>query len=287
MKTIVLRVTWFLICVSTFTYSLPAHENDLPTRTPSPSATATTKRFVEECVTVSPGKPGFPIRSLVGTKEPTENELPQQEVTINRPFRISKYETTQELYEAVVGNNPSRWKGPRNSVENVNWSEAMQFCKQLTTLLNEQSLISDHEEVRLPTYIEWEYCCRAGSQTRYYFGQKAGTDGSTSDLDIHAWHTGNAAGNDPAVGVLKPNSWGLFDVHGYLWEYVDHKSTGKTLQISAPPGHCLVRGGSWRDAHPLLSSSAYLTFSESHRSDAIGFRCVIAEKPEVKIAPMR
>jgi len=276
-----------LSCISTSPTSLRAQETKLPTRAPSASANAAIERFIAECVSITPGEDGFSKRFISGTKEPTAHETTQQEVAIEHPFRISKYEVTQELYEAVTGTNPSRWKGPRNSVENVSCTEAVLFCQQLTELLSKKQLIGDAQKVRLPTYVEWEYCCRAGTETRYCFGQNAGPEGLTTELDAYAWHTGNAAGNDPAVGVLKPNSWGLFDVHGYLWEFVSHESGQNSLQITAPAAHCIIRGGSWRDAHPLLSSSAYLTISESERSDAIGFRCVIAEKPEVKISLMR
>ena len=262
-----------------------AQDNELPTRTPSASAEAAIERFVTECVSITPGEGRYPARFKMGTAAPEQHETALREVTVQAKFRISKYEVTQELYEAVSGKNPSRWKGRRNSVEQISFDDAKQFCQQLTKLLVERKLIDSDQVVRLPSNEEWEYCCRCGVETRYSFGDNAGPDGTTAELDAHAWHTGNAAGNDPAVGVLKPNSWGLYDAHGYLWEFVETESAAKTKQFTVPTGHCVIRGGSWRDAHPLLSCSTYLTISETQVSDAIGFRCVIAEKPEVKLSP--
>ncbi|MEZ6062593.1 MAG: SUMF1/EgtB/PvdO family nonheme iron enzyme [Planctomycetaceae bacterium] len=225
------------------------------------------KRFVDECVTITPGTAPFPpLNSGDGTGAA-------------QPFRIAKYETTQELYQAVTGANPSRWKGPRNSVETVSWLEATAFCRQLTALLHAADLISKDESVRLPTSAEWEYCCRAGTDTQYSFGDAA-IDSGTSVIDQFAWHTGNAAGNDPAVGVLRPNAWDLYDVHGYLWEYTSDQWQPDAVSSDADAIPIrTMHGGSWRDHHLLLSSSSKLPVPEYASGDAIGFRCVIAKKP--------
>ena len=259
-------------------------EKVIPTRKPSPSPERMLSRFVEECVEITPGTNGFPNEAVLGTLKPRENELTRRPVKISHSFRISKYEMTQELYLEVTGKNPSRWTGPRNSVEQVTWNDVHNFCKILTQRLRKQNLISADEQVRLPTATEWEYCCRAGSDTTYCFGDDiADADSPAGLLDQFAWHTGNAAGNDPAVGVLKPNKWGLFDVHGYLWEFVLPDPDGDSNATSevAKRRH-QIRGGSWRDEHTLLSSSTYLLIDDGHRSDAIGFRCVIAPETSNK-----
>ena len=261
--------------------------NNAATRKPSVSADAAIERFVAECVSIKPGEAQFPKRFRLGTDAPNKDEIAAHEVTLDHSFRISKYEVTQELYAAVMGANPSRWKGLRNSVEQVSFLDAKQFCVKLSELLTSRKMIAEGWEVRLPTSVEWEYCCRSGAKTRFSFGNSAGPDGTTTELDKHAWHTGNAAGNDPAVGVLEPNGWGLFDVHGYLWEYVSDENAGDSQQIPLLAGECLIRGGSWRAAHMRLSCSTYLKISETQVSDAVGFRCVIAEKPEVKLPPRR
>ena len=218
----------------------------------------------------------------VGCQNPTLHELPLRKVELTHVFRISKFETTQELYQAVMEQNPSRWKGPRNSVENLRFADAEHFCRKLTDLLRDRKLIANTDIVRLPTAVEWEYCCRAGASTQYCFGDTAGTGDGTEILDTYAWHTGNAAGNDPAVGILKPNAWGLYDVHGYLWEFV---SDGGASVAEETSEHCDVRGGSWKDKYQRLSSSTYLMIPVEKTDDATGFRCVIARHPLRKKRP--
>ena len=275
---------WTALCVVVLTVVSPGHlvkgEDVTNTRTPSKSATEMLERFVRECVLVEPGTERYPATFLLGSKSPGRHELKQRKAALSHSFRISQYELTQELYQQVTGRNPSRWKGPRNSLETVSWQEATQFCQSLTSILRSRKLIDDSEEVRLPTPTEWEYCCRAGTTTKYYFGNADDADG-LSVLDQHAWHTGNAAGNDPAVGVLQPNPWGLYDMHGYLWEYV---SDGAESGSNGVESQKMIRGGSWRDHHSLLSSSTYLTIPQHASSDAIGIRCVIAKTREATSA---
>lgn len=273
--------------------TVAAQSTQRSTREPSRDADDLLRRFVAECATVQPGSTGFPAAAVIGAEDPADHEVARRTVQLTTPFRISRYEVTQELYQHVMGHNPSRWQGRRNSAEMMSFTEAQQFTQKLTTELRNRNLIDDHEVVRLPTSVEWEYCCRAGSSTRYCFGDDVSlADSPTGRLDQYAWHTGNAAGNDPAVGVLKPNKWGLYDVHGYLWEFVDDDpvaaaGVSSDAAASEEPADsfktnpsadatCRVRGGSWRDSHPRLSSSSYLTVSRDFRSDAVGFRCVIA-----------
>lgn len=225
------------------------------------------KTFASEFVPVTPGTGRFPMppRKMSG-------------------FAISKFETTQNLYEAVMGENPSRWKGPRNSVESMTWLEAESFCRRVTNLMRSGGLLKPDEEIRLPSEAEWEYCCRAGTQTAYSFGERPTADGDqeprATRLDAYAWHHGNAAGNDPAVGVLKPNPWGLFDMHGYLWEYTSdlwHPEPGKATRPRPGANQRTIRGGSWRDHYSQLTSSSRWPVPDHTHSDAIGFRCVRAQ----------
>ena len=246
----------------------------LSTKTPSKNEAEILKRFVDECVEITPGRHEFPQKVTLGVETPEKHEVAVHHATFREPFRISRYETTQELYQLVMGSNPSRWKGPRNSVETVSFDDVQTFCRKLTQRLRDDQLISSEQEVRLPTSDEWEYCCRAGSASRFSFGNDVG-DSDTKTLDAFAWHTGNAAGNDPAVGVLQPNRWGLYDMHGYVWEYVLGPDSGDSET-------CRIRGGSWKDHHSMLTSATQLTVSRQIRSDGLGFRCVIGGQPESK-----
>jgi len=249
------------------------------------------KDFVDNCILIEPGTEKFAQQFQMGRHFDSAFMLPERTVAMSQSFRISKFEMTQELYAAITGVNPSRWKGPRNSAESMSFLDAEMFCTKLAVQLRAAELIAANDGVRLPTEAEWEYCCRAGTDTLYSFGDStsAKEDGAdaTSILDEYAWHTGNAAGNDPAVGMLKANPWGLFDMHGYLWEYVSDSYTvpnaaNSPVPDKAVPGPTLriIRGGSWRDHASRLTSGSRLPIPDHVSSDAIGFRCVIAQKPQ-------
>lgn len=245
------------------------------------------KTFRKEFVAISPGNPGFPMEYTFGP-EADSSEL---RVSVRESFEVSKYEMYQSLYEAVTGNNPSRWKGTRNSVEQVTGDDAIAFCQKVTELMRKSKLIEPDQVVRLPTEIEWEYFARAGTTTRFSFGDEAQAAGDIAPiatlLDPYGWHTGNAAGNDPAVGVLKPNPWGLYDIHGYLWEICADDWT-ESLKEAADKSTAsdrskdlskviVMRGGSWKDKYSLLVSSSRKPFQRTTgRDDAVGFRCVIS-----------
>jgi formylglycine-generating enzyme required for sulfatase activity len=259
-----------------------------------PSAAAVLKLFVEECVQITPGTEPFPRSFQMGGPIDGPLVVTAREVEMKSSFRISRYEVTQELYQAVTGINPSRWKGNRNSVEMVSFLDAQQFCARLTLLLRSEKLLTDKELVRLPTEAEWEYSCRAGTNSQFSFGDSATAEGDqeniASILNDYAWHTGNAAGNDPVVGALKPNPWGLYDAHGYLWEYVSDPYTAPAFALDEPTTSLkntsptanaarIIRGGSWRDHHSLLTSHSRMVIPAYAGSDAIGFRCVIETLP--------
>lgn len=240
--------------------------------------------FVTEFVSITPGEGQFPSRFEMGSKDSRASQ-PVHEVRMTETFSIAKYEVPQNLYEQVMGVNPSRWTGPRNSVEMLTPAEARTFCEKATQLLRERKLIKDKEEIRLPTEAEWEYCCRAGTTTRYSFGDDAlapRDDGKTRPgllmLDKYAWHTGNAKGNDPPVGALAPNPWGLYDMHGYLSEICSdpwHADYADATD-AATDGSVAIRGGSWKDKYPQLTSASRQRFAGDEKDDAVGFRCVKA-----------
>jgi formylglycine-generating enzyme required for sulfatase activity len=247
------------------------------------------KTFHDEFVVITPGQGKFPKSFQMGSKAGPA-EQPMHEVVVDKPFSIAKYEVPQNLYEEVMGHNPSKWKGPRNSVEMMTFTEAQEFCRKATTLLREAKLLAADEEIRLPSESEWEYCCRAGTTTNYSFGDEATKPGDAGNqasiLSDYGWHTGNAAGNDPPVGAKKPNPWGLYDMHGYLWEYVSDdwhddyaKAPNNGTAWVGKDGTAarVLRSGSWKDKYPLLTSTARRKLDAKEMGDEIGFRCVKAK----------
>lgn len=239
------------------------------------------KAFRNEFVEISPGKGDFPTWFQQGRANGGgDNEKPVRKVTLARPFWIAKYEVPQNLWEAVMGRNPSRWKGPRNSVEMLSYAEAEEFCRRATTLMRAAGLIRKDQSIRLPTESEWEYAARAGTQTVYSFGDDAGK------LGEYGWFTGNAAGNDPPVGAKRPNPWGLYDIHGYLWEWTAdtpyRNYEGAPVDGSARSADDktarVLRGGSWTDQAEQLTSSFRRFAPADLRAPNVGLRCVLADQ---------
>lgn len=285
-----------LVPLALTVFALLAKSDDKPVKsTVKPTTPELLKRFRDEFVEIAPGEKSrdgaisFPTKFKMGSDH-VAHEKPAHEVTLKHRFAMAKYEVPQNLYEAVMGGNPSKWKGPRNSVEMFSWQDAREFCGKVTDLLRTEKLLGDDEVIRLPTEAEWEYCCRAGTTTLYSFGDSATKEGDAGNkasvLDEFGWHTGNAAGNDPPVGAKKPNAWGLYDFHGYLWEFVEDSwhdtyagapTDGRAWTDSAPK-QIVIRGGSWKDHHSKLTSSARRPLALTEGDDAIGFRCVKAKK---------
>jgi formylglycine-generating enzyme required for sulfatase activity len=240
--------------------------------------------FVEEFVPLTPGKGKFPASFRMGSAgaEAPASEKPVVEVRFRGPFAIAKYEVTQELYQLVMGKNPSKWKGRRNSVEIVSWNDANTFCVKVTERLRQRKLLADDEVIRLPSEAEWEYACRAGTTTKYSFGDSA------ADLGPYAWYKDNSKGHDPPVGRKKPNAWGLYDMHGYVWEWCaddwhpDHKgaATDGSPRKVKDSREKVVRGGSWADSADSARSAFRSHRSATFGSDRVGFRCVRAKRPE-------
>lgn len=152
---------------------------------------------------------------LMGSPDGAKDK--QHNVHVNA-FEIGRYPITQEQWMAIASRNdlkvnidldpdPSKHKNPQNPVTNVNWYEAVEFCDRLSKLTG--------ENYRLPSESEWEYACRAGTQTHYYFGDDA------SQLEDYAWHESNSGNQPHPVGQKKPNAFGLYDMHGNVWEWTN------------------------------------------------------------------
>lgn len=237
--------------------------------------------FRREFVEITPGKGAFPAAFEMGRAGGPESEAPPHRVTFGYSFAVARYEVPQKLWQAVMGTNPSRWKGPRNAVEMLSYDEALDFCRKATEQMRDAKLISPRQVVRLPTEAEWEYAARAGTTTLYSFGDDA------KNLDEFAWSTHNAAGNDPPVGKKRPNAWSLYDVHGYLWEwcadtwhdtYAGAPSDGSAWTAGGDPLRRVLRGGSWKDPATRLTSSFRRPAERELRDDAVGLRCVLADE---------
>lgn len=165
-------------------------------------------------------------------------------VQITKPFYLGKYEVTQEQWKTVMGNNPSQFRGPKNPVQSVSWDA----CQQFLNRLNAKALGGTFF---LPTEAQWEYACRAGSTTRFYFGD------DESQLGEYAWCRANSDSKTHPVGEKKPNAWGLYDMYGNVAEwcadwYGDWDSSayiaGSTIDDPAGPAmgdSRTVRGGDW------------------------------------------
>jgi gluconolactonase len=213
---------------------------------PTPEQVKLLKVFREEFVAITPGEGKFP------------------KATLGNNYEIAKYEVPQDLWEAVMGSNPSKWKGKRNSVEMLSLSQANDFCLKATDLMQAAKLIEADQFVRVPREAEWEYAARAGTTTKYSFGD------DEAKLGEYAWFTGNAAGNDPPVGAKQPNPWGLYDVHGYLWEWTSEAGKSPVREKTAA-----LRGGSWKDKADELTSDSRRVVDVDLRDDAVGLRCVL------------
>ena len=197
-----------------------------------------------------------------------DDEGPQRRVTVSRSFYMGVTEVTQDQYAAIMGKNPSKFSGLSNPVEQVSWEDAVAFCKALSKKTG--------QTVRLPTEAEWEYACRAGSKTRFSFGDE------DRDLGAHAWYEDNSDGKSHPVGKKKANAWGLYDMHGNVWEwcgdwYAESYAGLKTEDPQGPGGgkFRVLRGGSsgYKPARCRSANRYWLT--PDYRGIRIGFRVAV------------
>ena len=218
-------------------------------------------------VRIRPGK--FMMGSPDSEQGHQSNEEPQHEVTISRPFFMGVTEVTQAQYKAVMGTNPSQFRNAANPVEGVSWNDATEFCKKLSEKTG--------KKVRLPTGAEWEYACRAGSKTRFFFGD------AEAGLDDYAWYRDNSGRTTHPVGQKKPNAWGLYDMHGNVDEWcadqcVDYPK-GPVTDPQGPAsslGDRVIRGGE-RGSDALDCRSAFRSGAKPDAHNMrTGFRVVVS-----------
>ena len=189
------------------------------------------------------------------------SEQPVHKVTIRTPFLLGKYPVTQKQWVKVMdSNNPSRFKGDDLPIECVSWDDVQKFIQKLNQM-------EGTDEYRLPSEAEWEYACRAGTTTKYYFGDEV------SRLEEYAWYKRNSSEQTHPVGQKKPNPWGLYDMNGNVWEWVQdsrHKDyEGASLDGSAWENDGITkvaRGGSWYDDPRFCRSSSRTSASPKKRT---------------------
>lgn len=236
-----------------------------------PTATAPGKGVLQE--TVFPGMamallPGgrFIMGRSADNQPGGEDELPARAVNV-APFYIGKYEVTQAQWVAVMDFNPSRYKDPRRPVDQVTWLQAQEFIQKLNKL-------EKTTKYRLPTEAEWEYAARAGTTSTYFFGDNA------RDLSRYAWFGAeNDVGTAP-VGKKQPNPWGLHDIYGNVWEWVEDCAHPNYQGAPAdarpwPGGDCsvrIVRGGGWNSPADYARSAVRGNSVPDLNDSGTGFR---------------
>ena len=205
------------------------------------------------------------------------DERPVHRVKLTKGFYMGVTEVTQKQWESVMPDNPSRFKGADRPVENVVVADCVEFCKLLTQKERAEGKLPEGAEYRLPTEAEWEYACRAGSEAKYGFGD------SDTDLADYAWFSKNSVRTQP-VGKKKANAWGLFDMHGNVWEWCSDWKGSYTADEAEDPtgapagpsyGHRVFRGGSWGSTAAHCRSAARNGCGTSNsRLSGLGFRLV-------------
>ncbi|MFW6106587.1 MAG: SUMF1/EgtB/PvdO family nonheme iron enzyme [bacterium] len=185
---------------------------------------------------------------MMGSKNGEDNETPVHKVRITKPFYMSRYPVTQDQWEQITGENPSDFEGSGRPVDNVSWEDCQKFVKKLNAKANDLTF-------DLPTEAEWEYACRAGTDTPFHFGETISTDQANYDGNCTYGDgtEGQYREETTPVGSFSPNAWGLYDMHGNVWEWcadwydaLFYKKSPKDDPQGAAKGDSRVlRGGSW------------------------------------------
>ncbi|MCE8423946.1 MAG: formylglycine-generating enzyme family protein [Candidatus Methanoperedens sp.] len=236
-----------------------------PIITSTPDKKTFTNSIGMEFVLIPAGE--FDMGSASNDVDRKPNEEPVHRVKLSSALYFGKYEVTQKQWYDVMGTSPSNYSGNDLPVEQVSWNDAQEFIKKL----NEKEGINKY---KLPSEAEWEYAARAGTKTRYSFGD------SYSNLGDYAWYNDNSNSKTHQVGRNKPNEWGLYDMHGNVWEWVQDKwhddYNGAPNDASSwERGDGLIRvgrGGGWSGSAGDCRSAARFDGEPDYRDYALGFR---------------
>jgi len=218
-----------------------------------------------EFVLIQPGE--FDMGSPANETGRYDDEGPVHHVTISEAFYLGKYEVTQEQWHKVMGDNPSHFKGDDLPVENVSWDDVQEFIKKLNKIENTH-------KYRLPSKAEWEYAARAGTTTRYSFGD------DDSKLGEYAWYSENLGDTTHPVGKKGANPWGLYDMHGNVWEWVQDEwhdtydgapADGSAWEDGVSASR-VNRGVGWFNSTRICQSDSRGGSDQGERYQNIGFR---------------
>jgi len=202
--------------------------------------------------------------------EPGRDSCEQQHsVTLSQGYWLGKYTVTQGQWESVMGSNPSEFKGRDLPVDKVSWEDAMSFCRKLTERERSAGRLAAGYEYTLPSEAQWEYACRAGTTGAY-----------AGDLDSMGWYDKNSGNKTHAVGTKRANGWGLYDMHGNVWEWCsDWYGAYPSGYVVDPTGassgpHRVLRGGGWLHDASSCRSAFRDRFGPGSRDCDLGFRLV-------------
>jgi formylglycine-generating enzyme required for sulfatase activity len=236
----------------------------------------------------------FMMGSPDSDKGAAKDEKPQHRVRITRPFYLGKYPVTQEQWTALMSTNPSHFSGPRNPVEEVSWDDCQSFFTRLNQKVAEGTIQhGDYShgsgpslgpkkagagKFQLPTEAQWEYACRAGTTTIFCFGD------DESGLNEYGWYDKNSGGTSHPVGEKKPNAWGLYDMHGNIWQwcedwydpaYYAHSPTDDP-DGPATGTERVSHGGCWFSPARSARSANHGRIEAAHRGSHLGFRAAMS-----------
>ena len=233
---------------------------------------------------------GSPVKEK--EREPWAKET-QDKVLLTEGFWLGETTVTQALWQAVTGNNPSHFdKNEQNPVEKVSWDDSITFIQQLNDLLAQANgLMSDRFTLRLPFEAEWEYACRAGTTTPFSFGENITTDqvNYEGDYPYDNAEKGESREKTVAVKSLLCNAWGLYEMHGNVWEWCqdwfvsDLCSEAVTNPRGAEEGtERVFRGGSWDRSGRFMRSAMRAYHSPDFRDFSLGLRLALGGCPRTQ-----
>ena len=231
-----------------------------------------------EMIFVAPGS------FMMGSKDGASNEKPAHKVKLTRGFWLGKYEVTQKQWQSVMGTNPSYCKGVNHPVDNVSWEDCQEFIHQVNIRLNYGA--------RLPTEVEWEYACRAGTVGPYADASvnsyMADNPRSIAVLDEMGWYSANSKSQTHGVGLKRKNPWGFHDMHGNVWEWCQDRYDNDYYSRcplndpcnSASGKEHVMRGGCWSESAEYCRSTSRSSSNASLFSDCyFGFRLCCDRMP--------